>query len=433
MKNIKIISQKLKTLNKKLYIVWGFCRSKILWINNIWEDIDLVTDAVPNEMKKVLKIVWEVWKKYWTLIVNEWWESFEITTFRKDIWTVNNRKPAKVIFTNSLEEDSRRRDFTCNAIYYDIENKKYIDPTWWIEDIKNNIIKFVWNTEDRLEEDIIRLLRYVRFKHKLELLDYNSENTNIFKNKFFLLKNIPIERVRQEFDKILIWKNNVKALQELKDIWFLKLFFPEVDILETVPWNKWHLEWNVWIHIKMCIKELNKYLKKSKKVFSKQDKIILYYSIFLHDIAKYNTLTFDEKWESHYYNHENIWASIFKEEIANRLKFTNIQKKEIYWIIKNHIRLFLILKMKKLKSRRLMINSLFDKLLIIWEVDNAWRIPVKTNEIKEIKKMYKNFKELLKTKKFLTWKDIIKKYPDLKWRQIWERLKMYNDQILAKD
>ena len=208
MQNIINISKKLKTLNKKLYIVWGFCRNKILWVDNIWGDIDLVTDATPDEMKKVLKIVGEVGKKYWTCIVSELSETFEITTFRKDIWTINNRKPASVIFTDSLEEDSKRRDFTCNAIYFDVENEVFIDPVWWIKDIKNNVIKFVWNVEERIEEDALRVLRFVRFKNKywFNLSTEGFSSLDILKKKSSLLKNISVERILQELDKILLLK-----------------------------------------------------------------------------------------------------------------------------------------------------------------------------------------------------------------------------------
>ena len=124
-------------------------------------------------------------------------------------------------------------------------------------------------------------------------------------------------------------------------------------------------------------------------------------------------MSFDEKWKSYYYNHENIWAEIFKENIANRLKFTNIQKKEIFWLIKNHIRLFVIPEMKKLKARKFMLNPFFEKLLIIWDVDKKWRIPRKEKEFEKICTIYKNFKILLKNKKFLNWKEIMEKYPNL--------------------
>ena len=429
MKNITNISKKLKTLNKKLYIVWGFCREKIMWLDNNWGDIDLVTDATPDEMKKVLKIVWDIWKKYWTCIVNEWNQSFEITTFREDIGSINNRKPAEVKFTDSLEKDSKRRDFTFNSIYFDIDTEIFLDPNWGIKDIKNWVIRFVWDPWDRLNEDALRFLRFVRLKYKYNLKDASEKYFDLFKQNVHLFKKIPVERLRQEFDKILLWNNNVEALQELKDIWFLKIFIPEVNVLNNIPWNKWHLEWDVWMHTKMCISELNKKVAN----LSLWDKIILYYTILLHDIAKSDTLTIDKNGEAHYFNHENIWAEIFKDKISNRLKFTNNHKKEIYWLIKNHIKLFLVPEMKKLKARKFMMNPLFEKLLIIWDVDNKWRIPVKKWKIEELVNIYFNFKNILKDKKFLNWNDVILKYPELEWRKIWERLTMLNNQILIDD
>lgn len=431
MQNIKIISQKLKTLNKKLYIVWGFCREKIMWLDNTWWDIDLVTDATPEEMKQVLKIVWDIWKKYWTCIVSEWDETFEITTFREDIGTINNRKPALVKFTKSLEKDSLRRDFTLNSIYFDLETETFIDPNWGIKDIKNWVIRFVWEPRDRLYEDSLRLLRFIRLKYKYNLKDADENCIKTLKNQVTLLEKLPVERLRQEFDKILLWNNNIKALQELKDIWFLKIFIPEVDILDTIPWNKWHLEWDVWIHTKMCISELNKIIENTQ--FTTNDKIILYYTILLHDIAKANTLTFDESWESHYFKHENLWAEIFKQHLSNRLNFTNNQKKEIYWLIKNHIKLFIIPEMKKLKARKFMMHSLFEKLLIVWDADNRWRIPVKEWKIEQLRNIYSDFKNILKHKKFLNGNDIMSRYPELEWRKIGERLIMLNDNILLED
>ena len=392
MQNIIKISTKLKTLNKKLYIVWGFCRNKILWVDNIWGDIDLVTDATPDEMMKVLNIVGEVGKKYWTCIVSEWLETFEITTFRKDIWTINNRKPASVVFTDSLEEDSKRRDLTCNAIYFDVENEVFIDPVWWIEDIKNNVIKFVWNVEERIEEDALRILRFVRFKNKywFSLSTEGFSPLYILKSKSYLLKNISVERIRQELDKILLLKNNIEGLQDLKNIDFFKHIIPEIE------------KFNFLNNIDNTIFDTLK----------KQDKLIIYYTILFN---------------------KNICSEVFQKNISTRLKFTNIQKKEIYWLIKNNAKLFVIPKMEVLKARKLMNNPLFEKLLIIWEINSIDKNSLKYKKINEIKNIYSEFKKIIKTKIFLTGEDIMRKYPELEWRKIWEKLEMLNDEIMVKD
>lgn len=430
--NINIISEKLKKIDKQLYIVGWFCRDKIIWFRGENSDIDLVTDATPDEIKKVLKVVWEVWKKYGTCIISEWWESFELTTFREDIWSINNRKPAEVKFTKDIILDSKRRDFTCNSIYFNPENNTFTDPQNGISDIENKIIRFVWDIEKRLEEDVLRILRFIRFKNKY---NFNLAENNYFEiiSKYTpLLKNISIERIKQELDKIMLLENNIQALDDLKNIWFFKIFIPEIDNQEKCLWNKWHLEWNVWIHTKMCIWEMNKIIKR-ENITDKKKKLILLWAIFLHDIWKAPTYSIWEDLQWHYYDHENIWAEIFKTKTSKQLLFSKDETKKIYFLIKEHIRIFMIPDMKKLKSRTLMMNKYFDDLVLIAEADNKGRIPVKIDRFNEIINIYNEFKIILKSKKFLTWKDIMEKYPELKWSKIWERLKDLNNQILVND
>lgn len=430
--NLKNISEKLSSINKKVYIIWWFCREMIIWNKDYNWDIDLVTDALPEEIKNVLNVVWEVGKKYWTCIIVEWKQSFEITTMREDIWSINNRKPANVIFTDSVEIDALRRDFTCNSIYYDFTKDIIIDPLDWKSDIKNNIIRFVWNKEERLNEDVLRIMRFIRFKNKYWFIDQDNKIINEVKNYVSLLENISIERIKEELDKILLLENNVQALEDLKYIWFFKYFIPEIDELDKCVWNKWHLEWDVWIHTKMCVEEMNKIIIRDS-IIDEKEKLILLWSIFLHDIWKLPTYTVDEKWEWHYYNHENIWSKIFKEVTSKKLNFSKKETEEITFIIKEHIRLFMIPDMKTLKSRKLMMNKYFKKLLLVWEADNKWRIPMKLDRFNEILEIYNSFKDILKTKVFLTGKDILEKHPELTWKDIWERLENLNNQILIKD
>lgn len=430
MKNIRTIQNKLKQIDKKLYIVGGFCREKILGNDNEW-DIDIVTDATPDEMKWVLKIAWEVGKKYGTCIVSQWEEAFELTTFRKDIWSINYRKPAEVKFTDSLQEDAQRRDFTFNAIYYNPETEDFIDPTWGIEDIESGIIRFVWDIEERINEDAIRILRFIRFKNRYSFKVADENYWKILKKNVWILDNIPMERIRQELDKTLSGQSNVQALEDLKQIGFLKLILPEVHCLDRYPWNKYHLEWDVWIHTKMCIDEMNIIIKRENIIWDR--KLILLWAILLHDIWKAPTFTTWDDGESHYYDHENIWAEMFKNTLARRLKFSNDFEKKIFFLIREHIRVFMIPQMKKLKSRKLMMQDGFDDLLLLWEADNMWRRPQKLDVFDEILKIYEDFKVLLAGKIFFTGDDIMKKYPELEWRAIWDRLKQWNDQILVKD
>jgi len=420
MENVIKIAKKLQKIWKKLYIVWGYNRDILLWLEK-W-DIDLTTDATSDEMKKILKVVWEVWKKYGTLIISEWWEVFEITTFREDIWSINNRKPVEVVFTNDIKKDAQRRDFTMNAIYFDVLEEKYIDPVWWMLDLENKKINFIGNTQDRIDEDALRILRFIRFKNKYNL-EAKNKDFEIIKQNIALLKNISTERIREELDKILLNKNNVSALEDLKEIGFLKAFMPSINNLEKAPWWKTsHTEWNVWVHTMMVIEELNK--------LNITD-ISLYYTVLYHDTWKVDTFILNEEDNYSYPNHADYSLNYFVEESKN-LTFSNKELKRIKYLIANHDKIYRLQKMDKVEVIKFVMSEYIEDLLILMKVDSFWKMPVDKEKFKTridfINKLIKASNEA----KLLTWKDIIKKYPKLKWRQIWEKLEQENNKILEK-
>jgi len=91
---IASISEKLSKTWKKVYIVGGYCRAQILWIVN-GSDVDLTTQATPDEIIRVLDVVSDKGKQYWSVVVKDWENKFEITTFRNDIWSIKHRRPAE--------------------------------------------------------------------------------------------------------------------------------------------------------------------------------------------------------------------------------------------------------------------------------------------------------------------------------------------------
>jgi tRNA nucleotidyltransferase (CCA-adding enzyme) len=418
MQEVKTIAKKIEKIWKKTYIVGGYNRDILLWLP-AW-DIDLSTDATLDEVKSALKVVWEIWKKYWTLIVNENRKIFEITTFREDIWSINNRKPAKVIFTQNIQKDASRRDFTINAIYYNILEKKYINPVWWIEDLENKKINFIWKTIDRIDEDALRILRFIRFKNKYNL-EAKQEDFEIISEKISLLKNISRERIREEFDKILLDKNNTSSLEDLKKIGFFNMFMPSIENMEKAPWWKsWHQEWNVWIHTKMVIEELNK--------ANIQD-ICLYYTALYHDTWKVDTFYLDKKWEVHYPNHAEFSLNYFKTEKKN-LIFSKKEEKRIQFLIENHDKIYRLDRLELAEAIKFVMHKYFPDLLILMKADSYWKIPVNTKKFNERLEFIDKLISASKKVKLLTWSDIIKKYPNLKWWEIWKKLKGENNKIL---
>lgn len=415
------IAEVLHTKGYSCYIAGGWCRDYFVW--NSHSDIDLFTDALPEQMKQCLLVVWEVGKKYGTCLVQSGEKVFEITSFRKDIGTINNRKPAKVVFTKVLEEDAQRRDFTCNAIYYDILKETFIDPTDWISDIHKKIIRSIGKLEQRLEEDILRLLRYVRIKYSYGFVPAEQDYHTILSEYCPLIKNISPERIKQEIEKIFCIESNTQALQELKDIGFFKVCIPILETLDNTPGGApWHLEGNVWIHTLMTIDEIT-------QISLREEKIPLIWAMLMHDSGKSDTITFDENGRVHYYGHEQVSAKHFKQ-LALKWRFSKSDTELIHWLIDNHLKVWLSLKMHPVKRHTFMMHPYFPLLLKVYEADKKGRVPIILDGVESVKKYYKTFAQKIQQIQFFTGSDVLKKHPEIEWKKIGEILQQWNNQIL---
>lgn len=423
----KSIIEKINLEGWKAFIVGWFCRNRILGMID-QTDIDISTDFIPENIEKYFNVVNKIWEKFWVLVIKEFWYIYEISTFRKDI-DKNN-----VMFIKKFSEDANRRDFTINAIYLDPITDKYkvFNSKWWDNkdilqdwriDLQKKIIRFIWNPESRIKEDPLRLLRYVRFKTLLNLNDVDDKQYNIVKQNFYLLKEVPFERIKAELEKIFSSNWTIKALEMLKELWFFKIFIPEIDNLEKCPWwPKYHLEWNVWIHTLKIIEVLKKQMVVNPN---------MYWTALFHDTWKLETYKKRDDNTVTYILHENLSTQIF-EKYTKKLKFTKEQIKIISWIIKNHLLFWRILEMKPLKARKLFINDYWNYFFIFCNADNLWREPIQDKIWEKIQKMYEEFMSKYDENLLYKWKDILEKYPNLKWRDITLKLEELNNEIIAK-
>jgi len=237
-KEAKIIFSYLNDIGKESAVRFvGGCVRKAICGESI-DDIDLATSFEPNEVKKRLNKenikVLDTGISHGTVtaILNK--KKFEITTLRKDVST--DGRHANVEFTSNWEEDASRRDFTINAIYADIEGRIF-DPLNGISDLQNGIIKFIGSSEERIQEDYLRILRYFRFFTQYSKIDYDQNIIRSVKQYINGLNKISNERIFDELKKILTL-NNVYSLfshNTSKDI-FLNIFpqFKYYERLKTI-------------------------------------------------------------------------------------------------------------------------------------------------------------------------------------------------------
>lgn len=206
-----------KKHNKKLYIVGGAVRDALL--GKTPKDIDVVTDALPNEVENLLTAEniynFPSGKNFGIIsaVIND--ETYEIATFRSDNYTdsADGRRPDSITFA-SMEDDAKRRDFTINALYYDIEEKKVIDLVGGVEDLKKNKIRPVGSAMDRFTEDRLRVLRAIRFSNRFgtELEPDIVKAIQHYKD----LPGVSNERIFEEFEKGL--KQSIKPEKFILDL-----------------------------------------------------------------------------------------------------------------------------------------------------------------------------------------------------------------------
>ena len=242
-KNIKklfYILERDKKNNDQVAMFVGGCVRKFLSDENI-DDIDIASIFSPDEIKEKFKnsefkiIETGIEHGSVTAVINS--SKFEITTLRKDVKT--DGRHAEVSFTDDWQQDSERRDFTINSIYMDIRGKVY-DPQNGLNDLKNKQIKFIGEPTLRIEEDYLRIIRFIRcsiyYNHKKP----DVETIESIKLNLSGIKKISKERILSELYKISQLKklNNLLENKDIKNIFLI--IFPELKYIDRIE-NLYHL------------------------------------------------------------------------------------------------------------------------------------------------------------------------------------------------
>ena len=219
----------LKEINNngyEAYLVGGYPRD--LYIGKESIDYDICTNATPKELKDIFGETVIPQEQYGsvTLILND--NRFEITTYRREIKYLNNRKPIEIEYIDNLLDDLKRRDFTMNTMCIDA-NGNYIDLLNGKIDIDNKIIRTVGDANYKIFEDSLRILRAIRFA---TVLKYNLSDDlkNAIKNNKELLKKLSYYRKKEELDKIFSSPNVLYGINLIKELELQEILdIPNID------------------------------------------------------------------------------------------------------------------------------------------------------------------------------------------------------------
>ena len=206
----------------------GGCVRKII-NNEKVDDIDLATNLLPEQVCEVLKKkeinYYESGIDHGTItaLIDNY--KFEITTLRKDVST--DGRHAKVEFTNNWKDDASRRDFTINAIYSDAEGNLF-DPYNGKKDLEEGYINFIGDVNKRIQEDYLRILRYIRFFLNYSKQPHNSEILRKLKINIGGVSKLSKERLLDELKKIFKLDTLEKLINEKLSLELILIIFPEL-------------------------------------------------------------------------------------------------------------------------------------------------------------------------------------------------------------
>ena len=238
----------------------------------------------------------------------------------------NSRNPETVFA--GIEEDCIRRDLTINALYYNISTGEIVDMVGGLNDIENKVIRTTNENPDIVfDDDPLRVLRVVRFATRYGW-DIEPKTYESMKRYVDRLEIISKERIKDEFNKILLSDNASTGIRTLCDIGAMKYIIPEVDEMIGMDQNAFHFG-DVFEHTMALIDYDTNH-------FQSED-VAIRLALLLHDIGKIKTKTVGEDGRIHFYDHEFVGSEMVVD-ILKRLKYDNKTIEIVQFLVKNHMR-----------------------------------------------------------------------------------------------
>lgn len=219
----------LRRAGHQAYCVGGCVRDSLLGLQP--NDFDLTTSALPEETLALFKRehTLTVGLKHGTITLIKHGMPIEITTFRIDGEYADNRRPEEVSFTDRLEEDVLRRDFTVNALCWN-EQEDVVDYVGGLDDLNARLIRCVGDPDTRFQEDALRILRALRFSSKLDFDLEEATAEAVIRNRE-LLNHIAVERIAAELSKLLVGRRAEQLLLSFRAV--MEVILPPLAALSA--------------------------------------------------------------------------------------------------------------------------------------------------------------------------------------------------------
>ncbi len=386
---LRTVSEVAAKLRKPAYVIGGWVRD--IHLDRPSPDIDIVVVGSGIELASLVaeefgrRRFLKVYKNFGTAMLNYQGYEIEFVGARKESYREDSRKP--VVEDGTLEDDISRRDFTINAMAISLNRKDYgtlIDLHGGLKDIEAGIIRTPLDPEITYSDDPLRMMRAVRFAVQLGF-DVEKESFQAIRNNAHRLSIVSIERVMDEFNKIMLSDTPGKGIKILRAAGLLKQFFPELEAMHGVEVvdDKAHKD-----NFYHTLQVLDKLAMRSNDLW-------LRWAALLHDIAKPKTKRFDKQTGWTFHGHEFVGHKMVKE-IFQRLKLPmNEKMRYVQKLVLLHLRPIALTEEVVTASalRRLLFEAGddIDDLMMLCEAD------ITSGNQDKVKRYLANF-EMVRTK-----------------------------------
>lgn len=337
-KEVTQVTNQLYKAGFEAYIVGGCVRDILRGEEP--KDWDVTTNARPDEMLDVFEHA-HYDNDFGTVrVINDTEDErlrvIEITTYRTEDSYTDNRHPDEIMFADSVSEDLRRRDFTINALALDLQNvsrdnivvvtpETLVDEHGGLVDLQKRRLRAVGKPQERFREDALRIMRAIRFAAELSL-EIEYDTLAAMKSEVHRLNDVAVERIRDEFERIVTCETPKLGLEVAQKIGALEIFIPELRDTIEVEQNQAH-SYDLWEHLTRAL----------QTAADKDWPLHIRLAALFHDIAKVHTKKWsDERNDWSFHNHEVVGEQVTRE-ILNRLKFPKTVVTQVTNLVRWHM------------------------------------------------------------------------------------------------
>ena len=303
------LAARFKAAGFQLALVGGPVRDLLL--QRLGNDLDFTTSARPEDTKKILRgwadDIWDVGIKFGTIAARKNETTIEVTTYRSESYDVDSRNP-EVQFGNTIADDLRRRDFTVNAMAIELTTSevKFIDLFGGVTDLLKRVIRTPESPELSFSDDPLRMLRAARFAAQLDFT-INPDVIEAMTTMKDRLEIISMERVRDEFIKILMSNNPRVGITILVETGLCDLFLPEIPQLR-LEIDEHHHHKDVYEHTLTVVEQS---IEGEERLGGPD--LTLRLAALLHDIGKPKTRALIPGGGVSFHHHEVVGSRMSKE------------------------------------------------------------------------------------------------------------------------